>query len=263
MRTIALYNLKGGVGKTAAAVNIAHLSALAGNRTLLVDLDPQASASFYFRVVPRKKWTPKQLARGGKRVDKAILASDYPLLDVLPSSMTFRKMSRVMGDMKRSRHRLHDALKELGDQYELIVIDAPPSIDLDAENIFAAADVILVPIIPTTLSLETLQSVESFLVERGVRTDTIHPFFSMVDRRKRLHEETIAGARSARAGVLQTEIPFTSEIERMGVDRAPLTARHRRTRSARAFQGLWQEVSRLLTDGAGGGAGQSVPDSHE
>jgi cellulose biosynthesis protein BcsQ len=246
VKTVAVYNLKGGVGKTAAAVNIAHLSALNGNRTLLVDLDPQASASFYFRVVPRKKWSPKKLARGGKRVDEAILASDYPFLDVLPSSMSFRKMSRVVDDMKHPRRRLRDALDEVQDQYDVAVIDTPPSIDLDAENVFVAADMVLVPVIPTTLSIETLQGVEAFLAGRGVTAGSIHPFFSMVDRRKRLHESTITEVRSARPGILETEIPYTSEIERMGVERAPLTARHRRTRSSRAFQALWREVSLLL-----------------
>ncbi len=253
MKTVAVYNLKGGVGKTAAAVNIAHLSALSGNRTLLVDLDPQASASFYFRVVPSKKWSPKKLAKGGKRVDRAILASDYPLLDVLPSSMSFRKLSRVVNDMKHPRRRLRHTLGELSDQYEVAVIDTPPSIDLDAENVFAAADIVLVPIIPTTLSVETLRGIDSFLAERGVTAGSVHPFFSMVDRRKRLHESTITEIRSVRPGMLETEIPYTSEVERMGVERAPLTARHRRSRSARAFQSLWREVSLLL--GAPGGDG--------
>jgi cellulose biosynthesis protein BcsQ len=251
MKCAAIYNLKGGVGKTAAAVNLAHLSAREGKRTLLLDLDPQASASFYFRVEAGKKWSAKRLAKGGKGVDSAILATDYEMLDIIPGTVSFRKLALVVHDMKHSRRRLREALEQLAGDYDLVVLDTPPAIDLGAENVFRAADVILVPLIPTTLSLATLQTVDDFLKKHKIPTRKVRPFFSMVDARKKLHRATIDDMRRHRNGLLSTEIPFSSQVEKMGVEGAPLTAHHHRTRPALAFHDLWKEVRELVFDESG------------
>jgi cellulose biosynthesis protein BcsQ len=247
MNTVAMYNLKGGVGKTAAAVNLAHLSAAAGYRTLLVDLDPQGSASYYLRVKAEAKWSPKRLTKGGKALDKAILATDYPLLDILPGSLAFRKLALVVDDMKHSRRQLKDALREVAPDYDIAILDTPPSIDLGAENVFRAADLILIPIIPTTLSVETLRTLDGFLRKHEIPERKVHPFFSMVDSRKRLHHTTMEALRGQREHLLSAFIPFSAQVEKMGVERAPLTAHHRRTRPALAFRDVWAEVQDLLS----------------
>ena len=246
MKTVAVYNLKGGVGKTAAAVNLAHLSAESGYRTLLVDLDPQGAAAYYFRVETQSKWTPKRLAKGGKAVGKAILATDYEMLDILPGNLAFRKLALTVEDKKHSRRQLKDALDDISGAYDVAVIDAPPSIDLGAENVLRAGDLILIPTIPTTLSVETLNTVDAFLGKHKIPARKLRPFFSMVDSRKRLHHATMVELRRERHDILAAVIPFSAQVEKMGVQRAPLTARHHRSRPALAFHDLWNEVRELL-----------------
>jgi cellulose biosynthesis protein BcsQ len=246
MQVLALHNPKGGVGKTAAAVNLAALSGRSGYRTLLVDLDAQGAASFYLNAEPAGKWTSKRLAKGGKHLRKAALPTDYRNLDVLPASPSLRRLALVLDDAKHSRRRLSNVLGEFAASYDLLVLDTPATLDLVAENIFRAADIILVPIIPTTLSVATLSILDEFLTERDPTDTTVRLYFSMVDGRKRLHLETVERLRSLRGDILETRIPFASEIEQMGLRRAPLTARPRKSKSAQAFEALWEEIRRFL-----------------
>ena len=87
MNTLATYNIKGGVGKTAAAVNLAYLAASDGRRTLLWDLDPQGAATYLFRVKPRVKGGGRGLVSGKRPVDDAVKATDFDNLDLLPRGL--------------------------------------------------------------------------------------------------------------------------------------------------------------------------------
>jgi len=106
MKIIALYSMKGGVGKTAAAVNLAYCAALDGKSTLLVDIDPQASASYYFRVKPGKKHNVGSLVKGGKKLDKNIRETDFENLDLLPAHLSYRNLDLVLDDLKKARINL-------------------------------------------------------------------------------------------------------------------------------------------------------------
>ncbi|MEE3070992.1 MAG: AAA family ATPase, partial [Pseudomonadota bacterium] len=128
MKIIACYSNKGGVGKTATAVNLAYALAAKGQRTLLCDLDPQGASSFYFRVKPSKKLTETKFFEDVERFTKAIRASDYDGLDILPANMTFRDFDVFLSRMRNSRSRLKKALKAVKGDYDVILLDCPPNI---------------------------------------------------------------------------------------------------------------------------------------
>jgi len=244
VKVIALYSIKGGVGKTAAAVNLAYIASQEKYRTILIDLDPQGSASYYFRVRAKRKLTTKNLVKGFKNVEKNIRGTDYELLDSLPSNMTFRKMDIVLHNMKRSKKRLKTILKPLKHQYDLIFIDSPPNITLVSENIILSADILLIPVIPTPLSMLTYEKLLNFIGNKKWNASKITPFFSMVEKRKKLHREIVQKEGSRDNRFLKTIIPYAADVEKMGIYRAPLACYRPQSLAARAYSDLWQELKK-------------------
>ena len=247
MKVLATYNIKGGVGKTATAVNLAYLAAADGARTLVWDLDPQGAASFYFRVKPKVKGGSEALITGRRAIDKAIKGTDYDNLDLIPADFSYRNMDLELGETKKRTRRIDLLIRPLAETYDYVFLDCPPSISLVSENVFRAANALLVPLIPTTLSLRTFDQLDAFLEEHpGRKKQKILAFFSMVDNRKTLHRELVEKVAADRKDVLATQIPATSDIERMGVHRQPLPAFAPKSRSGKAYAELWAEVvSRL------------------
>lgn len=251
MRVLATYNIKGGVGKTATAVNLGYLAARQGTRTLIWDLDPQGAASFYFRIKPKVKGGGRKLVRGDLDLDTRIKETDFNGLDLLPADFSYRHMDLELDKTKRPVRQLGRILKPLAREYELLLIDCPPSISLVSEAVFRAADVLLVPTIPTPLSLRTL--LQLFKALKGIRSKQlgVYPFFCMVDRRRALHRGTADMARESPIPFLETEVPYSSLVEQMGGRRAPIHVYARSSKPARAYETLWGEVTEWLRDGKG------------
>lgn len=241
MRTLATYNIKGGVGKTAAAVNLAYLAARGGRRTLLWDLDPQGAASYLLRVRPRVKGGGKALIRGKTSLDQAARPTEFDNLELVPSDFTYRNLDLVLDAAKRSTQRIARLLAPLEDDYQVAILDCPPGISLVSENVVHAADALLVPLIPTTLSVRTLDQLTGFVAELEERPALV-PFFSMVDGRKRLHREVVEDLRAQRKDVATTVIPALSLVEQMSVHQAPLPVFAPRSRVTRSYEKLWEEV---------------------
>ena len=242
MTTLAVYSIKGGVGKTAAAVNISFLAAKAGLRTLVVDLDPQSSATYYFRVKPKIKKTARGLFRWHKGVDQSIKGTDYENLDLLPADFTHRNLDIIYNRLRRSKHRLERIVKPLEKDYKLIIIDCSATINILAENIFNTAEYLLVPIIPTTLSVRTYTQLRSFLKKKNFKLANLFAFFSMVDRRKNMHNELIKSVSKKYSGIFKTNIPYLSIIEKMGIERQPVLAYAPNSIAAVAYEALWSEI---------------------
>lgn len=242
MKILASYNIKGGVGKTAAAVNLSHLAARDGLRVLLWDLDPQAAASFLLRIKPRVKGGGKGLIKGGAAVGDAIKGTDFDRLDLLPADFTYRNLDLILDAAKQPARRLARLLTPLAGEYDLVVLDCPPGISLLSENVLHAAGMVLVPLVPTTLSVRTLDQLTEFIAGLAAPRPDLLAFFSMIDRRKRLHAEIAAELPRQRPDVAATMIPALSVVERMSTERAPVTAFAPRSLAARRYQQLWAEV---------------------
>jgi cellulose biosynthesis protein BcsQ len=242
MKTFATYNIKGGVGKTATAVNLSYLAARDGYRVLLWDLDAQAAASYLFRVRPRVKGGGKALIKGTRAMDDAIKATDFDGLDLLPADFTYRNLDLVLDAAKKPARRLGSLLAPLSAEYDVVFLDCPPGISLLSESVLNAADTILVPLIPTTLSIRTLDQLTEFIGGLNGSKPPILAFFSMIDRRKRLHREISEQLPVQRPDVAATAIPALSLIEQMAVHRAPVAAFAPRSAAARQYAQLWQEI---------------------
>jgi chromosome partitioning protein len=225
VKIFATYNIKGGVGKTATAVNIGYLAARDGYRVLLWDLDPQGAASFLFRIKPRVKGGGKALIRGRRALDDAIKGTDFAGLDLLPADFTYRNLDLVLDAAKQPAKRLASLLAPLRAEYDLVVLDCPPSISLLSESVLHAADLLLVPLIPTTLSVRTLDQLTDFIAGfNGHRP------------------EILRDLPTQRHDVATAAIPALSLIEQMSVHRAPVTAFAPRTAAARQYRELWHEA---------------------
>jgi chromosome partitioning protein len=242
VKIFATYNIKGGVGKTAAAVNLGYLAAKDGFRVLLWDLDPQGAASYLFRIKPRVKGGGKALIRGTKSIDSAIKGTDFDGLDLLPADFTYRNLDLLLDSAKRPARRLATLLAPLKAEYDAVFLDCPPSISLLSESVLHAADLLLVPLIPTTLSVRTLDQLTEFIGDFNGDRPEVLAFFSMIDRRKRLHTQIAVDLPAQRPDFAATVIPALSVIEQMSVHRAPVAAFSPRSQAARQYGRLWQET---------------------
>ena len=252
MSVIAVYNMKGGVGKTTAAVNLSYLPAAAGQRVLLWDLDPQAASSFAFRVRPRVEGFSKKWIRSGQELAAGIRETDYAHLDLLPADFTHRKLERLLGRFSKPTRVVADLIETVRRDYDLVILDCPAGFSLVTEGVFAASDLIVVPTIPTVLSLRMVTTLTEWAVRAGSPTE-LAPFLSMVDRRKSLHRQICEWTAGQSGTFMMGQIPYASIVEQMTIRRAPLATFAPRDLAAAAFAGLWKEIEvRLQTPSIAG-----------
>jgi chromosome partitioning protein len=262
-QVLATYNIKGGVGKTSAAVNLAYLAARDHARTLLWDLDPQGASTYLFRVKPRVKGGGRKLVRGKSDIRQLIKGTDHDRLELLPADFSYRHMDLALDTAKRPTRRLAKVLAPLADEYDYIFLDCPPSISLVSESVFETADALLVPIIPATLSSRTFEQLQRLLDRELASGPQVLAFFSMVDWRKRLHRDVIARFDDHQANMLRTAIPAAADVENMGLHRTAIGEFAPSSRAALAYEALWRELRDRLQPTATWDAFTSASDDDE
>ncbi len=254
MKVAATYSIKGGVGKTSAAVNLAFEAAQAGVRVLVWDLDPQGGATFLLRVRPKLRGGSKKLMVRGELAEH-VLGSDLSTVHVLPADFSLRHLDLHLARTDAPGSRLAELLQPLADDYDLALLDGAPSISLASESIFGAADALLVPVIPATLASRTLRQLTRFLEGRP-DAPVVLPFLSMVDRRRKLQRELADQLAAAWPALLTTQVPASAVVERMGSERAPVGAFARSTPARSAYRNLWGDVAQVLWPSATASTGE-------
>lgn len=246
MEILGIYNIKGGVGKTTTAVNLAYRSAKDGWRTLLWDLDPQGAATYILRRKARIKGGVQDLVRGATETPDLAKSTDYPNLDLLPSDFSYRHMEGEFGEKKKPAKQLMKLMAPLHRRYACLIMDCAPGMSLVSENVLHAADALIVPLTPSPLSVRTLRQLMAFIEQRQWHDLTLLPFFSMIDRRKNLHKETAAQLRAEFPDILNTEVPYGAAFEQIAVRRAPIESFAPRSAATDIYRALWQEIDRRL-----------------
>lgn len=239
MTIVAVYNMKGGVGKTTCAVNLAYLFAASGQKTLLWDLDAQAASTFALRVKPEVAQFGKPALRNAQVFIEAIRETDHLNLDLLPADFSYRNLDRFLDQLEDPKRVMRRMLAQLDDAYSLVLLDCPAGFSSLSEAVIASADVLLVPTIPSTLSLRTLLRLTQSLDDDA---PALLPFISMVDRRKALHRSLSQWAERHPELFLREQIPYASSVEQTSVRRAPVPVYDAGDPAAKAFAGLWREV---------------------
>ncbi len=176
-------------------------------------------------------------------------ATPVPRLDLLPADFSLRRLDTLLAEMKKPRRKIAELLRPLRKTYDAIFLDCPPGISLVAENVFRAADLILVPLVPTPLCMRTYEEIVVFFRRKDLPSRKILGFFSMVEQRKKLHRELMALSRERDPRICVATIPYSSDVERPSRSGRPMVLSRPRSYAAQCYRALWKDVQADLAAG--------------
>lgn len=239
--TIAVYSVKGGVGKTTIAANLAWCSAeLSGRPTLLWDLDAAGGSGFLYGVEPRKGRASQVISRESAP-DTLICPTGFEGLDVLPADPSLRTIDATLTSLGK-RKRLARLTEALGQRYERIVLDCPPVMNELSAQVLRAADLVIVPLPPSPLCTRALALVVDEVADHARRHPPILPVLSMLDMRRGLHKQ------AREENPAWPSIPYASAVEQCAVLQRPVGVIAPQSVAAQRFIGLWRAIERKLDE---------------
>ncbi len=246
MKVVALHNLKGGVGKSSAAVNLAREANRDGLPVLLWDLDAQGASTWILGGENGLSRKVGKLLSGKSPLGEQVQHTPWERFDLLPADMRLRELDRILEDKAEGDKHLKRLIAPFSEEYALMILDCPPGLSTLAEQLIRAADRILVPTIPSPLSIQAFSRMLAHLDLKKRQRERVCPFFNLVDRRRRLHREWIESPPEAMGRTLHSWIPYSSDVERMSLENQPLADLAPRSRATHAYRRLWQELKAEL-----------------
>lgn len=245
---IAVSNQKGGVGKTTTSVNLAACLGEQGFQTLLVDLDPQGNATTAVGVNPRDlSSTLYRTLIGLDTPDPISLNSKISNLWLLPSSMDLAGAEFDLAQLENREYRLQSTLKSLDTDFDYVIIDPPPSLNLLSINALTAADGVLVPVQAEFMALEGLahlmNTLDRITANFNPSLDLMGIAVTLYDKRTRLAGEVAAElARAFPGKVFETKIGRTVRLSEAPSHGLPIIYYDPKSAGAEAYRSLTQEV---------------------
>ena len=241
MATIAVYSSKGGVGKTTLAVNLAWAAAtLSSRRTLLWDLDAQGGASFILAHDRRQGDEARAVIERDLSPRKLIVPTGIANLDLLPADASLRTLDLLFAEID-SKKRLRRIGEALEGHYDRIIIDCPPGFGVTAEQVMRGAELILLPLIPSTLSSRAADELVAYLGGKKGAPPVL-PIFNLVDRRRSAHRAALEATPHRHA------LPMASVVEQMADRHAPVGAYAPRVAVTAGIAALWRDIERRLVE---------------